>query len=779
MTRRFLFLAMLFLAAPPLVHPHKDGGPKKEDSDRMERTGYRGEHHGDAFKRGLHTPAAAGHAAKYGGPSAPIKSTNDLRYIQNSMARALGLPGATDNNVMIPPPSGTKFFSPDPGGGVALAAPAGGKAPWEVGVTRALVDIDLALNPKDPYANRVAGIQDAYKGDYENALPMLKTAISNGQADATALSFGALAAFHRGDMKNAAEWASESMSKDGKGPWSGLADSIEHLTQDRVGGRMRLPEPRRQAGPGGVDPSPGSVGQKLFPNRIDGGSPLKGVNGLLADARAAFAVKDFPTVERTASTVLFQDALNAEALRLRAAAGNRLGHFEAALEDSNRGLALDPASPAFLESKAMAAGQLGDYATARAAALAMLAADPKNAAALRLLAFAEAGLGDIDAMTRALERAAAFDPASAELLRRLKGLPPGADPSGLFTDELLFGELAGGSGPSLKETGKGGMAKTLLAVGGAALAGLILGALALAFIRRRSQAPVRQGLALSVFQTGATRTPPAAAPASRRGEPTQVGPYRVLGKLGTGGMGVVYKAEDSKLGRTVALKHLRPEIADNPQEHERFMREARIVCGLDHPGIVRIHSLQESPEGDYLVLEFVEGTTLTETLAICGKLTPREAAKLIGQAAEAVAYAHAQGVVHRDLKPSNIMLDKKGRVRVMDFGVARAASDAMQRMTGAETASGSPPYIAPEQAEGNTTPASDVYALGVCLYEMLSGRLPFEGTAGAMHLAKREGRYRPLGSPLDAVIAKALAPDPSQRFATPRELAAALSSAAV
>ncbi|MBI2362524.1 MAG: protein kinase [Elusimicrobia bacterium] len=758
MTQRSLCLALLFLSAPAAVHAHGKGGPSKDDSSRMERTGYRGQHQGEAYGRGLHTPAAAGHAAKYGGASAPINSSHDMRYIQNSFARAMGFPGATDNNVMITPPAGTKFFSADPGGGVVLAAPAGGKAPWEVGVTRALVDVDLGLNPKDPYASRVAGIQDAYKGDYEKALPMLKTAIANGQADATALSFGALAAFHRGDMKNAADWAKESLSKDAAGPWAKLADSVEHLTEDRVGSRMKLPKPKPEQTARGTDPTPGAVGQRLFPNQVASDEPLKGTAGLLQDARAAFAVRDFPRVEKVASTVLFQDAANSEALRLRAAAGNRLGHYAAALEDAERGLALEPASSAFLESKALAAGQLGDYGSARAAALAMLAANPKNAAALRLLAFAEAGLGNLDAMQRALEHAAAFDPASAELLRRLRGLPPGADPSGLFTDELLFGELAGGAGPALKESGRGGLAKALLALGAAALAGLLVGGAAIAVNRRRARAPAQQGLDLSVFQVAAAR----AAPAGDSGEPTQVGPYRVLSKIGTGGMGVVYKAEDSKLGRRVALKRLRSEIAQDPREHERFLREARIVCTLDHPGIVRIHSVQESPEGDYLVFEFVEGTTLAQTLAICGKLTPREAASLIGQAAEAVAYAHAQGVVHRDLKPSNLMLDTKGRVRVMDFGVARAAADALQRLSGSQTAPGTPSYTAPEQAEGVTSPACDVYALGVCLYEMLAGRPPFEGTAGAMHLAKR-----------------ALEPDPAKRFASPRELAAALGAATV
>ncbi|TBR24539.1 serine/threonine protein kinase, partial [bacterium] len=593
------------------------------------------------------------------------------------------------------------------------------------------------------------------------ALPI---SIEGGQKDPTTLAFAALSAYRRGEMKDAAQWAKESLEKDGKGPWSSLADSVEHLTEDNVG-KLRLTRPKPSTLPGGEDPTPGAVGPKLFPKGVAVSEPLKGVGGLLADAKAAYGVQDFAQVEKLASTVLFSDANNFEALRLRALAQTRAGRYGPALEDAVRGLALKPDAPDLLGAQAVTAGRSGDFATARAAALALLAADPQSAAGLRLLAFANAGLRDRAAMTAALERAAALDAANGELLRRARSLPEDGDLLSLFTDGYLLGDR---TAAPLKDSPRGGLAKTLLGVGGGVLAGLALALAALAALKRRRAAAAEGALDLAMFKPDAMRA------AAVAGDPPQVGPYKVLGKLGTGGMGVVYKAEDTKLGRTVALKRLRPEIAGEPREHARFLKEARIVSALDHPGIVHIYSVQEAPEGDYLVFEFVEGSTLAELVAARGRLPLAEARSLIAQAADAVAYAHAQGVVHRDLKPSNIMVDRRGRVRVMDFGVARAEKEALSRLTGAETSSGSPPYIAPEQAEGRTTPACDVYALGVCLYELLSGRTPFSGTAGAMHMAKRAGKFPPLGSPVDAVIARALDPDPARRYASPRELAAAL-----
>lgn len=742
--------------------PARQGESHQQTHKRWAHEGGMGKVHGEANQRfGGHEGSYKHIEGRYGGSGAPINNNHDLRYIQNHMAKALGLSGAPDNATQIPAPMGTNHFFSDPGGGVVAAAPKATMAPWEVGVTRPLVDIDLALNPDDPYANRVAGIQDSFAGNYASALPQLRTAIEGGQNDPTTLAFAALSAYRRGEMQDAAAWARESLEKESGGPWSKLADSVEHLTKDNIG-KLSLPKPKPTNAHAGEGPAPGAVGPKLFPKGIIVSEPLKGVGGMLADARAAFAVADFPQVDKLASTVLFSDGANVEALRLRAGAAVRSGRYTQALDDAVRGLALKPESRDFLEAGAVAAGRTGDYQTARTAALAMLAQDPKSAAGLRLLTFAEAGLRDRAAMTAALERAAAVDASNASLLARARALPSDGDLLGLFTDAFLLGDK---SGAPLPEKEGRNLAKTLVAVGGGALAGLALAALALALNRRRRRASEKPALDLSIFQPGAMRA---------SGDPIQVGPYRILEKLGAGGMGVVYKAQDTKLGRTVALKRLRPEIAAEPREHERFLKEARIVSGLTHPGIVQIYSVQDAPEGDYLVFEFVEGRTLAETVSARGRLPLAEARSLIAQAADAVEYAHSQGVVHRDLKPSNLMLDARGRVRVMDFGVARAEKEALSRLTGAETSSGSPPYIAPEQAEGVTTPACDVFALGACLYELLSGKPPFEGTAGAMHMAKRSGTFKPLGSPVDAVIARALDPDPAKRFASARELAHAL-----
>jgi serine/threonine-protein kinase len=345
------------------------------------------------------------------------------------------------------------------------------------------------------------------------------------------------------------------------------------------------------------------------------------------------------------------------------------------------------------------------------------------------------------------------------MLRRARELPPNSDAALLFSDAFLFGDQAPGPQARPRPAKRPGR---LFAVLGITVLSAVLAAGLVLLAGRRND----DGQA-------------AAAPAR---DSDRLGPFRLLGTLGAGGMGVVYKAEDTSLDRLVALKRMRDEIAADPRERERFLKEARIVSGLDHPGIVRIHSIHEGPEGTFLVFEYVEGRTLSQAIGERGRFSLPEARAVLAQCAEAVAYAHSKGVVHRDLKPSNIMLDDQGRVRVMDFGVARAAKDALTRLTAQATVAGTPPYMSPEQEEGVTSPACDVYALGVCLYEMLTGKLPYQATGLSLLAAKHAGKVPPLSESLgreapagvNQVLAKALAPDPGKRFASPRDLIAAL-----
>ncbi|UPT76128.1 MAG: serine/threonine protein kinase [Elusimicrobiota bacterium] len=195
-------------------------------------------------------------------------------------------------------------------------------------------------------------------------------------------------------------------------------------------------------------------------------------------------------------------------------------------------------------------------------------------------------------------------------------------------------------------------------------------------------------------------------------------------------MGVVYEATDRSLERRVAVKKMRDEIRADPHERRRFVNEAKVVAALRHPNIVDIYAIVEEGDEVYLVFEYVTGRTLADTIKADGPMSPEAARGVLAAATGAVEHAHAAQVVHRDLKPSNIMITEDGRVKVMDFGVARQAKDAITKMSMTNTVVGTPPYMAPEQEQGTVRRESDVFALGVCLYEMLTGQLPFQGGGG-------------------------------------------------
>ncbi|MBI3288740.1 MAG: serine/threonine protein kinase, partial [Elusimicrobia bacterium] len=241
--------------------------------------------------------------------------------------------------------------------------------------------------------------------------------------------------------------------------------------------------------------------------------------------------------------------------------------------------------------------------------------------------------------------------------------------------------------------------------------------------------------------------------------------FRVLRTLGQGGMGVVYEALDLGLQRTVALKKLRPEVADHPRERARFLKEARTVAALKHPNIVEIHAIHENGDGLFLVFERVPGLSLHEQLAR-GPLPLAEAAAVLRQIAAALDYAHSQGVVHQDLKPANVMVGDD-HVKVMDFGIARRVQETLSTLSKVEIA-GTPAYMSPEQEQGVVTPAADIFALGACAYEVLTGVLPFP-SGGLMMKAQKMYRRPSESSPslrpaVDLAIARALEPRPESRW---------------
>jgi eukaryotic-like serine/threonine-protein kinase len=204
------------------------------------------------------------------------------------------------------------------------------------------------------------------------------------------------------------------------------------------------------------------------------------------------------------------------------------------------------------------------------------------------------------------------------------------------------------------------------------------------------------------------------------------GRYRLVRMIGSGGMGTVWEAEDENLGRPVAVKVLSESLTGGERAVRRFEREARAAARLSGPHVAAVYDFGRSEGSPYIVMELVRGETLADRLAREGPLPPRDAARIATQVAEALEEAHAAGVVHRDVKPDNVMLTSTSDVKVMDFGIAAAAW--AERITTSDLFLGTPSYVAPEQAKGEkTTPASDVYALGAVLYEMVAGRPPFVG----------------------------------------------------
>ena len=252
-------------------------------------------------------------------------------------------------------------------------------------------------------------------------------------------------------------------------------------------------------------------------------------------------------------------------------------------------------------------------------------------------------------------------------------------------------------------------------------------------------------------------------------------------EIGAGGMGVVYAGRDRSLDRAVAIKRMREEIRWDPKERARFVAEAKVVAKLRHPHIVEIHAIVEDDGEVYLIFEHIAGKTLHDVIERDKKLPFEKARDLFRGVASALDYAHAHGVIHRDLKPANLMVDGSGRVRVMDFGIARLTEEALSRHSRTTSAVGTPLYMAPEQEQGVARKESDAYSMAICLYEALTGRRPFEGMGVGLLMNKLNAAYEPPSklnarSPagLDEVFKKALDPDPDKRYSSAGNLARAL-----
>ncbi|MBB1258441.1 protein kinase domain-containing protein [Streptomyces alkaliterrae] len=261
------------------------------------------------------------------------------------------------------------------------------------------------------------------------------------------------------------------------------------------------------------------------------------------------------------------------------------------------------------------------------------------------------------------------------------------------------------------------------------------------------------------------------------------GRYRLTGRLGRGGMAEVFAAEDVRLGRTVAVKLLRSDLAEDPVSKARFTREAQSVAGLNHHAVVAVYdSGEDEVDGSvvpYIVMELVKGKTIRDLLATSEAPPPEQALIIVSGVLEALAYSHQHGIVHRDIKPANVIITDSGAVKVMDFGIARALHGASQTMTQTGMVMGTPQYLSPEQALGKAVDArSDLYATGCLLYELLTQRPPFTGETplSVVYQHVQDDPVPPsevhddVPPELDGLVMRSLAKEPDDRFQSAEEM---------
>jgi len=265
---------------------------------------------------------------------------------------------------------------------------------------------------------------------------------------------------------------------------------------------------------------------------------------------------------------------------------------------------------------------------------------------------------------------------------------------------------------------------------------------------------------------------------------THLGHYDIVAELGRGGMGVVYKGYESSLNRYVAIKVLAESLAHDESVKERFLREARSMASLNDPHIIQIYFIGEHEGQTFFVMEFVEGESLGSLLKRDGKLRPEQAARVIYQTAMGLATAHDKGVIHRDIKPGNLMVTSRGAIKIADFGIALVTQDFSKKLTSTGEFVGTPGYLSPEVCLGKPVDSrSDIFSLGIVLFEMLTGRMPFtdESPLGLMLEVVRAEipDVRQLNSDVDAelsrILSRMIAKDPNERYNNCHELAEDLS----
>jgi tetratricopeptide (TPR) repeat protein/tRNA A-37 threonylcarbamoyl transferase component Bud32 len=601
----------------------------------------------------------------------------------------------------------------------------------------------------------VARGQDELKaGQTQQALADALKAASLDPQNVAALSLKTEAAFKLGDYPAAARDAQAVLTINPKDKNALIAYGLSEGRNARVddASAQALPSQGAQGGNTQSGASPTS-------NTVRGSSYL---SNFPSGAALAFRMGNFRDALAEANAALKENPRNLAAHLLAAESYSQMGDYGQTLKSVQAGLKIDPKNSRLINLNAQSLSRLGRYRDALAASDTALEINPQNAEAYYSRAMALAGIGDKAGMLSALQEASRLRPKYQSLVDAVENLPLNSDLSLLFSGAQ---SVSSKKSPAFFEMD---WLKEIVPHWPLGLL-IFLGLSSMVLIGRKSLFEPASSLS-AIEGEGVSASEGKTVILS---ENKIAGQYQILSRIGSGGMGVVYDGMDVNLARRVAIKHLREELQRNLEQRGRFLSEARLVAALDHPNIVRIYSIAEEKGDIYLVFEFVEGKTLQDLLNVKERLSLGEAVGIFKPVALALDYAHRHGVIHRDLKPSNIMISQEGKSLVMDFGVARVAKDALLTSQMTHTIVGTPAYMPPESQEGIVRQESDVYSLAICLYEALTGQLPFPATAaGSVNKLKRiysRVSLSGIAAPLDAIFDRALDPDPAQRFKTPGE----------
>jgi tetratricopeptide (TPR) repeat protein len=638
---------------------------------------------------------------------------------------------------------------------------------------------------REQFAHNLAGTTGSapaynYLGETHNelgspgqAVQAFDAALERDPGSRDALSGRAQANFSLGNFPAAARDAAAALAIDPN-------DARAYAT-------LKLSENRAPASGGGLAAAAAGGGQAAPAGRAGSGPSLPGASpaeaaetarraaALAAEARRSLGMNDASRAVGILDRAIAASPGDAGSYLLRAMARARTGDFRGALADAEAGLRLRPRDASLLVAKSYSLNRLKDYRGALDAARLAREIDPDSADAMAAFAHAAGGLGRREEMLALLGEAAAKDGRYAASLASAQSMPAGADLLFLFPGETMPASASAGAGAMGGVKGK----RRLGWLAGASLLGGLI--VAMLFLQGAAGTLTRK---LKTMVQGVPAEPLPTLAASRALPEALRGQYRFERQIGSGGMGLVYLGTDLSLSRPVAIKKMREELRADERERRRFLEEARTVAALHHPNIVDIYAVVEEGPDVFLVFEYVDGETVYDILCKRKTLALSQTAGIVRGMAAALDYAHGQGVIHRDLKPSNVMIDRGGFIKVMDFGIARAAKDAATRVAMTNTIIGTPPYMAPESERGEIRKEGDVFALAACAYEMLTGKPAFTGAGMLMN--KIDMAFVPpthsvpsLPAGVDEVVRKGLEADPAKRFHTAGEFVKALEGLSV